>query len=597
MAAFALDVVVPCTCGREGDSTPSAKGSGCTCEAILMKTTVEESSSSNVIVVASASSVGMSLDRQIALTNDSHVSLLAIFVPPSLLASFDYRTVGEATNCAAVWTIKDESSRAEISSNLLSSVHPFLVEHGKLFGIVLACHEKGDPAPADLILINVSNAPQHWLHDLKASLNGEHMTAAPEAVLKLIPVSSLIVRTAAPGTADTDRLSKSSSQIPTCPVCLHRIDPVRLGMPKPQNHQLCSKFCPGAVAAGHTGEPCRNHVFLRPWPPASNCIACHVIHDRWKNYLSAAASDSVEQVESLSEKDDLFCHQCAMQETLWVCLTCGFVGCGRYSQRHAAQHFEETGHPYSLELATLRIWDYITSEFAHRGDLLECPSVQRCKGPLPAAAEKLMAQESEFPGNYFNANMANQVGRSDTRSFDEASPKKANMIGEEYEALLQSALEDQAQHYEGEITRLRAELTAENVDAGTMTKEEEKEIEGLKTDIARFRGEIERLSRQLLDAQAQEAGYRADSQRLLREQSVAKDLLDKIQEEAARENMEGQVQMEELEQQVADLTANLRMRHQFSQDQELTNAQIFGMNSSDTRSSKRGKKLRRLFRK
>jgi hypothetical protein len=35
----------------------------------------------------------------------------------------------------------------------------------------------------------------------------------------------------------------------------------------------------------------------------------------------------------------------------------------------------------------------------------------------------------------------------------EKTPEKATMIGEEYEALLQSALEDQAQHYEGEIMR------------------------------------------------------------------------------------------------------------------------------------------------
>jgi chromosome segregation ATPase len=182
-------------------------------------------------------------------------------------------------------------------------------------------------------------------------------------------------------------------------------------------------------------------------------------------------------------------------------------------------------------------------------------------------------------------------------NLDKESPKKANMIGEEYEALLQSALEEQAQHYEGEITRLRAELTAENVDAQAMTKEEAEEISALKADVAQIRADIGRLSRQLLDAQAQEAGYRADSQRLLREQSVAKDLLDKIKEEAARENMEGQMQVDDLEQQVADLTANLRMRHKFTRDKELSNAQIFGTTSSTSKSTKRGKKIKRLFRK
>jgi BRCA1-associated protein len=492
-----------------------------------------------------------------------------------------------------VSTIQDESVREQLSSDLLSSIHPFLAEHGNLIGVVSACREQGESAAADVILIDVSNAPQHWLHDIKASLNGEHMARAPSAVIKLVPISSIFLTATDPRSPDSAS-SKTLSEIPTCSVCLHRIDPLRLGMPKPQNHQLCSKFCPGIVAGEQQGDTCRNQHFLRPWPCPSNCVACHVIHDRWKNYMPVSASNTTDDKGASAEKGDLFCHQCAMQETLWVCLTCGFVGCGRYSHRHAAQHFEESGHPYSLELATLRIWDYSTSEFAHRLDLLECPSVQRLDGQLPVGAEKPMHQAT----SYYDPNMMNDmVSPAVSCSFEETSPKKANMIGEEYEALLQSALEDQAQHYEGEITRLRAELTAENVDAGAMTKEEMEIIDNLKADVARFRAEIDRVSRQLLDAQAQEAGYRADSQRLLREQSVAKDLLDKIQEEAARENMEGQMQMEELEQQVADLTANLRMRHQFSQDEELSNSQIFGTRSSNANSGKRGKKLRRLFRK
>jgi BRCA1-associated protein len=287
------------------------------------------------------------------------------------------------------------------------------------------------------------------------------------------------------------------------------------------------------------------------------------------------------------------------------------VGCGRYSHRHAAQHYDDSSHPYSLELATLRIWDYASGEFVQRGDLLECPSVQQRavdggqRGALigigsehsSTSLDQAVFARSGDHHDEHNTTMGQSFQQS-FQSLDKESPKKANMIGEEYEALLQSALEDQAQHYEGEITRLRAELTAENVDAQAMTKEEAKEIDELKGDVARFRTEIERLSRQLVDAQAQEAGYRADSQRLLREQSVAKDLLDKIKEESARENMEGQMQVDELEQQVADLTANLRMRRQFSQDGELSNAQIFGTTgASPSKSTKRGKKIRRMFRK
>ena len=571
-----------------GDSEPA-------CQEVL-SSSIQPFALPNTLFVVSASSVAMSLDRQFALTGYSHVSLLGIYVPSSLLASFDFRKNSKSTRCAAVWTIQDEPIREQLSSHLLSSIHPFLAEHGKLIGVVSACRERGESAPADAILIDVSNAPQHWLHDIKASLNGEHMATAPSAVLKLIPISSILLTATDPSSLEST-LSKTVSEIPTCPVCLHRIDPLRLGMPKPQNHQLCSKFCPAIIAGEQQGDTCRNQQFLRPWSRPSNCVVCHVIHDRWKNYMSPSASNTAEEMDASAEKDDLFCHECAMQETLWVCLTCGFVGCGRYSHRHAAQHFEESGHPYSLELATLRIWDYSTGEYAHRGDLLECHFVQRLDGQLPGGADKTMEQATAYKDGYCDP-MTNQlVSPALSCSFDETSPKKAFMIGEEYEALLQSALEEQALHYEGEITRLRAELTAENVDASAMTKEEMEIIDSLKADIARLRVEIDHVSRQLLDAQAQDAGYRAASQRLLREQSVAQGLLDKIQEEAARENIEGRMKMEELEQQVADLTANLRMRHQFSQDKELSNAQIFGTRSSNANSSKRGKKLRRLFRK
>ena len=174
------------------------------------------------------------------------------------------------------------------------------------------------------------------------------------------------------------------------------------------------------------------------------------------------------------------------------------------------------------------------------------------------------------------------------------------MIGEEYEALLQSALEDQAQHYEEKITRLRAEHTNSLVDRDSMIPEEVREIEALNVDISIAREGIDKALKELLEAQAQEAELRAASQRLLSEQQESNELLKKIQEEHRRENEEGQLQIEDLEQQIADLSANLRMRKQFSQSDELSNAQIFGTTSApETKQSsgRRGKKKGRYFRK
>lgn len=291
-----------------------------------------------------------------------------------------------------------------------------------------------------------------------------------------------------------------------------------------------------------------------------------------------------------------------MQETLWVCLTCGFVGCGRYSNKHAAEHFLKSRHPHSLELATLRIWDYVTGEFAHRMDLLECSSSPPLVFPWirrPRSASR-SAAAPPLPPMDNNNRPSSLAGRPPLppNVHDEKSPKKATMIGEEYEALLQSALEDQAQHYEGEIMRLRAALTEEQVDAESMSRDELDQIERIKTEIQTLRSEIDGVGRQLLDSQAQEAGHRATSQRLLREQQVSQQVLKKIQQESAAEHEQGAMQVEEFELQIADLTANQQMRDQFSHSEELANAQIFGTTvAEEPKTLKKGKKLRRFFRK
>ncbi len=50
-------------------------------------------------------------------------------------------------------------------------------------------------------------------------------------------------------------------------------------------------------------------------------------------------------------------------------------------------------------------------------------------------------------------------------------------------------------------------------------------------------------------------------------------MLKKLREDVSREHAQGRAQVEELELQIADLTANFRMRDQFSK--ELSNTQIY----------------------
>lgn len=295
-----------------------------------------------------------------------------------------------------------------------------------------------------------------------------------------------------------------------------------------------------------------------------------------------------------------------LQSSCPYSLTCGYVGCGRYSNKHSVAHFEQTGHPYSLELATLRIWDYCHGEyggFVHRADLLECPSSPPLLYPWLTRGLNLSDHNNNGSFSDLRNNIENSM-YSSTASASlfktaEKSSKKVAMIGEEYEALLESALEDQAQHYEDEITRLHAEHANTLLDRNSMELEELREMEAVKLDIRITREEIEKVSKELLEAQAQEAELRIESQRLLSNQKESNELLKKIQEEHRRENEEGKMQIEDLEQQIADLSANLRMRQQFSQSDELSNAQIFGTTTlpESKPRARKGKKKGRFSRK
>lgn len=298
-----------------------------------------------------------------------------------------------------------------------------------------------------------------------------------------------------------------------------------------------------------------------------------------------------------------------MHKTLWTCLTCGFVGCGRYSNKHSVAHFEKTRHPYSLELATLRIWDYCHGEyggFIQRADLLECPSSPPLLYPwltrgldLDDHGDSNSTSDRSSQNNLYGSLYESAANSTVVKATEKAS-KKVMMVGEEYEVLLRSALEDQAQHYEDEITKLRAKLTNSFIDRNSMMPEETKEIEALKIDIKMGRERIDRLSKELVEAQAQEAHLKAATSRLLYEQHESDELLKKIQEEHRRENEEGSKHVEEIELQIADLSANLRMRQHFAQNTELSNAQIFGTTSvpeSKKSSGRKGKKKGRSYRK
>jgi hypothetical protein len=266
--------------------------------------------------------------------------------------------------------VRFEADQARLlSTRLLSLVHPFLARNFPVKAVIPIRGPR--PAAADLVLLDLSHTPTVAISDLLDQASCQTVQAAWEdAVLKLLLIADVQFQLPTASPLTQIREHEPCCDIPTCPVCLHRIAPWRLGLNAPlRNGQMCSKYCPPPnLLPSRIREPtisCPRQRLVLSWPPPAHCSACAVIDSYWRKQ---------EDERSVAKEDDLFCFSCAMQQTLWVCLTCAFVGCGRYSNKHAADHYRQSGHPFCLELSTLRIWDYVVGEYAHRVDLLECPS-------------------------------------------------------------------------------------------------------------------------------------------------------------------------------------------------------------------------------
>lgn len=115
--------------------------------------------------------------------------------------------------------------------------------------------------------------------------------------------------------------SRSFIELPSCPFCLDRLDGTASGIPI---------------------SMCRQRLYGRRTSRGDEhgCPICR-----------AVIMGGVTRGQS--------CVDCKSPEDLWLCLICGHAGCGRYRAGHASEHFLNTGHNFTLELLTNRIWDYM----------------------------------------------------------------------------------------------------------------------------------------------------------------------------------------------------------------------------------------------
>ncbi|KAL6965813.1 RING-type E3 ubiquitin transferase [Sarracenia purpurea var. burkii] len=182
-------------------------------------------------------------------------------------------------------------------------------------------------------------------------------------------------------------------ELPTCPVCLERLDQDTSG--------IQSTLC--------------DHSFQCP------CVL------KW-TYLSCQVCRLCQQQD---EKPS--CAVCGTLKNLWVCVICGFVGCGRYEERHAIRHWKDTQHCYSLELETQQVWDYVGDIYVHRlnqskADGKSVMMNSRCMSHHGECGTCGCSEDSGITGALFDS--------------------KVEAIVDEYNRLLATQMETQRQNFE-----------------------------------------------------------------------------------------------------------------------------------------------------
>ncbi|XP_024435297.2 ubiquitin carboxyl-terminal hydrolase 44 isoform X1 [Desmodus rotundus] len=57
------------------------------------------------------------------------------------------------------------------------------------------------------------------------------------------------------------------------------------------------------------------------------------------------------------------CVDCNTTESVWACLSCSHVACGRYIEEHALKHFQESSHPVALEVNDMYVFCYLCDDY------------------------------------------------------------------------------------------------------------------------------------------------------------------------------------------------------------------------------------------
>lgn len=321
-------------------------------------------------------------------------------------------------------------------------------------------------------------------------------------------------------------------ELPTCPVCLERMD---------------------FNVTGLITIPCQ-HTFhcqcLTKWKDDS-CPVCR--------YLNIKSNWLQQQQKGPVGNEQCSVPGCGVTDRLWICLVCGHVACGRYDSAHAVLHYEETAHCFAMDMHLQRVWDYVGDNYVHRlltnqsdGKLVELGPSRSDKGqPRLREAESGEGEDKDYMEH-------------------EAEYSKIEAIGLEYLLLLSSQLELQREYYEDKIAQL-ADINhglQQRVERYELeTKAMRQDLEELAKAMEELRGsKLPLMTDQLLLALADKRRLAKESHlyetELEEERTLGQRLLETVERLTAL-NAQLAAEKLELEEQVKDLMFFLELREKF----------------------------------
>lgn len=294
--------------------------------------------------------------------------------------------------------------------------HTFYVAQIKIFKLERRLHaataaaslEDGkaaaSPSPS---LINHTSSAADQLEKLRSSLPPSDPLATAVIVDTCAPTPATVLgkdskeegeggdaaedRQASGGTETTDEEASKGAllELPTCPVCLERLDSATSGIVT----TLCGHNFDSACLSRWTSDQCPVCRYTLvdedalmvgdegDSEEAGEAAGGSSAAEGGGAAVSASASSTAGRHRGAAA-----CESCAAaghstaRENVWMCLICGHLGCGRLTRGHALAHFRRTRHAYAIDLSSQRVWDYVGDGFVHRilqnrfdGKLVEVP--------------------------------------------------------------------------------------------------------------------------------------------------------------------------------------------------------------------------------